>query len=54
LTETLDLAQGIRRGSQRITPETAWDPYTLQNAFTDWAKIVDCGDVPMVSDRSAT
>lgn len=39
--------QGIRRGSQRIIPEGAWDPYTLKNAFESWARIVDCGDVPV-------
>lgn len=39
--------QGIRRGSQRILWESAWDPYTLKNAFTNWAKVIDCGDVPV-------
>ncbi|UPX18858.1 Agmatinase [Ascochyta rabiei] len=40
-------SSGIRRGSQRIAPHTAWSIYTGQNIFTDWAKIVDCGDAPL-------
>ncbi|OCK78042.1 Arginase/deacetylase [Lepidopterella palustris CBS 459.81] len=38
---------GIRRGSRRISPESAWDIYTGENSFLDWAKIVDCGDAPL-------
>lgn len=38
---------GIRRGSQRISPEEAWSVYTGENSLLSWAKIVDCGDVPM-------
>ncbi|OAX84849.1 hypothetical protein ACJ72_00777 [Emergomyces africanus] len=38
---------GIRRGSQRIEPDASWSIYTGVNAFTSWASIVDCGDVPL-------
>ncbi|RDW82355.1 hypothetical protein BP6252_03467 [Coleophoma cylindrospora] len=38
---------GIRRGSQRIQPGFAWNIYSGENTFASWAKIVDCGDVPM-------
>jgi len=38
---------GIRRGSQRIHHEMAYSIYTNQNIFTEWAKIVDCGDAPL-------
>ncbi|PGH35780.1 agmatinase [[Emmonsia] crescens] len=38
---------GIRRGSQRISPDGAWSVYTGENAFTSWASVVDCGDVPL-------
>ncbi|OJD16343.1 agmatinase [Emergomyces pasteurianus Ep9510] len=38
---------GIRRGSQRIQPDGAWSVYTGANAFTSWASVVDCGDVPL-------
>ncbi|KAF1992745.1 Arginase/deacetylase [Amniculicola lignicola CBS 123094] len=39
--------RGIRQGSQRIVPEDAWNIYTGDNVFFDWAKIVDCGDAPL-------
>ncbi|KAF2249364.1 arginase family protein [Trematosphaeria pertusa] len=38
---------GIRAGSRRIAPEAAWDIYTGENVFLDWAKVVDCGDAPL-------
>ncbi|KAI9734463.1 MAG: hypothetical protein M1818_006852 [Claussenomyces sp. TS43310] len=38
---------GIRTGSQRIGPDEAWSIYTGENILKSWAKIVDCGDVPM-------
>ncbi|KAF2709036.1 Arginase/deacetylase [Pleomassaria siparia CBS 279.74] len=38
---------GIRRGSRRISPEGAWDVFTGENVFHDWATIVDCGDAPL-------
>ncbi|KAF2473567.1 Arginase/deacetylase [Lindgomyces ingoldianus] len=38
---------GIRRGSRRIAPEAAWDIYTGENVFLDWAKVIDCGDAPL-------
>lgn len=38
---------GIRRGSQRMSPEEAWNIYTEENTLMSWAKIVDCGDVRM-------
>ncbi|KEZ39136.1 hypothetical protein SAPIO_CDS10534 [Scedosporium apiospermum] len=39
--------RGIRSGSWRIKPESAWSVYTGENVFKSGAKIVDCGDVPM-------
>ncbi|KAL2354038.1 arginase family-domain-containing protein [Cryomyces antarcticus] len=38
---------GIRQGSRRISAEFAWSIYTGENAFVDWAKVVDCGDAPL-------
>jgi len=38
---------GIRRGSRRIAPPFAWSTYTHENAFLQWARIVDCGDAPL-------
>ena len=38
---------GIRQGSRRIAPASAWNVYTGKNSFLDWAKIVDCGDAPL-------
>ena len=38
---------GIRAGSRRILPGFATSPYTGENAFEEWAKIVDCGDAPL-------
>jgi agmatinase len=38
---------GIRRGSRRMAPPFAWDPYTHENPFTGWARIIDCGDAPL-------
>ncbi|KAJ4395492.1 hypothetical protein N0V91_010804 [Didymella pomorum] len=38
---------GIRRGSSRISAESAWSIYTGENIFVDWAKIIDCGDAPL-------
>ncbi|KAF2188414.1 Arginase/deacetylase [Zopfia rhizophila CBS 207.26] len=38
---------GIRQGSRRIAADAAWDIYTGENVFLDWAKIVDCGDAPL-------
>jgi agmatinase len=39
---------GIREGSRRISGGGAYYPYRPKfNAYTDWANIVECGDVPM-------
>lgn len=38
---------GIRRGSRRIAPPSAWNAYTHRNHFKSWAHIVDCGDAPL-------
>ncbi|ORY16950.1 arginase family-domain-containing protein [Clohesyomyces aquaticus] len=38
---------GIRQGSRRIAAESAWNIYTGENVFQDWAEIVDCGDAPL-------
>jgi len=35
-------------GCIQLNISSAWDPYTLENAFLSWAKIVDCGDAPLV------
>jgi len=37
---------GIRQGSRRMEPDS-YDIYTGQNSFKNWAKVVDCGDVPL-------
>ncbi|KXJ91387.1 arginase family-domain-containing protein [Microdochium bolleyi] len=37
---------GIRTGSQRIHPN-GWNIYTGKSPLSSWAKVVDCGDVPM-------
>lgn len=39
--------RGIRAGSTRILPDFAWNIYTENNTFTQWAKVVDCGDAPL-------
>ncbi|KZF26444.1 arginase, variant [Xylona heveae TC161] len=39
--------RGIRQGSHRMSPEAGYNIYAGSNAFLDWAKIVDCGDVPL-------
>lgn len=28
-------------------PNDAWSVYTGENSFASWAKLVDCGDVPL-------
>jgi len=38
---------GIRSGSRRIAAPAAWSPYTHENTFLSWARIVDCGDAPL-------
>ncbi|KAF2722724.1 arginase family protein [Polychaeton citri CBS 116435] len=38
---------GIRLGSRRIAAGFAWSVYTHRNTFTEWAKVVDCGDAPL-------
>ena len=38
---------GIRQGSRRLSADTAWSIYTGRNNFESWAKILDCGDVPL-------
>ncbi|KAK5465276.1 hypothetical protein LTS15_001839 [Exophiala xenobiotica] len=38
---------GIRLGSRRIGAPMAWSPYTHNNTFLEWARIVDCGDAPL-------
>ncbi|KAF2661073.1 Arginase/deacetylase [Lophiostoma macrostomum CBS 122681] len=38
---------GIRRGSRRISPESAYDIESGENVFLQWAEIVDCGDAPL-------
>lgn len=38
---------GIRDGSRRIRSSHSWSVYTGQNPFSEWAKIVDCGDAPL-------
>ncbi|KIW31704.1 agmatinase, variant [Cladophialophora immunda] len=38
---------GIRWGSRRMQAAAAWDPYTHENTFLGWARIVDCGDAPL-------
>ncbi|KAA8647772.1 agmatinase [Aspergillus tanneri] len=35
---------GIRLGSRRLG---GWNVYTGENVFASWAKLVDCGDVPL-------
>ena len=35
------------RGSRRIGALGAWSPYTHENTFLAWARIVDCGDAPL-------
>ena len=37
---------GIRWGSRRMSP-ILWSAYTHENAFLEWARIVDCGDAPL-------
>ncbi|AGO13197.1 AaceriAFR048Wp [[Ashbya] aceris (nom. inval.)] len=39
---------GIRRGSQRQYRAHAYSPYRGVNPYSDWAHIIDCGDVPVV------
>lgn len=38
---------GIRLGSRRISAAFGWSPYTHENSFNSWARIVDCGDAPL-------
>ncbi|THW79739.1 Arginase/deacetylase [Aureobasidium pullulans] len=38
---------GIRTGSRRIHPDSAWSIYSGNNLFKEWATIVDCGDAPL-------
>ncbi|MCJ1273598.1 hypothetical protein MMC21_001391 [Puttea exsequens] len=38
---------GIRQGSRRLSPEAGWNVCDGENTFLDWAKILDCGDVPL-------
>lgn len=38
---------GIRLGSRRMHSSAAWSPYTHENAFKSWARIIDCGDAPL-------
>ncbi|KIX94923.1 uncharacterized protein Z520_09233 [Fonsecaea multimorphosa CBS 102226] len=38
---------GIRWGSRRMQAAAGWDPYTHENTFLGWARIVDCGDAPL-------
>ncbi|KAI4740990.1 Arginase/deacetylase [Aureobasidium sp. EXF-12298] len=38
---------GIRAGSRRIHPDSAWSIYNGKNVFKEWATIVDCGDAPL-------
>lgn len=39
---------GIRDGSRRIRGWHNWNVYTGRNSFEEWAKIVDCGDAPLI------
>ncbi|KAF2427796.1 Arginase/deacetylase [Tothia fuscella] len=38
---------GIRQGSRRMDSAFETNIYTGENSFASWAKIVDCGDVPL-------
>lgn len=38
---------GIRQGSRRISSDAGVSIYTGENVFTQWAKVVDCGDAPL-------
>ncbi|KAK3672708.1 hypothetical protein LTR78_007520 [Recurvomyces mirabilis] len=38
---------GIRAGSRRISSQFSYSVYTGRNYFTEWAKVVDCGDAPL-------
>ncbi len=38
---------GIRWGSRRMGAPMAWSPYTHENTFLEWARVVDCGDAPL-------
>lgn len=38
---------GIRDGSRRIRGPHSWNIYNGQNPFSQWAKVVDCGDAPL-------
>lgn len=38
--------KGIRTGSMRMNPGE-WSIYSGENTLSSWAKIVDCGDVPL-------
>ncbi|KKY17478.1 putative arginase family protein [Phaeomoniella chlamydospora] len=38
---------GIRDGSRRIRGPHSWNIYSRNNPFTQWAKVVDCGDAPL-------
>ncbi|KAI0882232.1 arginase [Annulohypoxylon maeteangense] len=39
--------KGIRIGSQRRSAGFSWSVYTGRNPLKSWAKVVDCGDVPL-------
>lgn len=39
---------GIRDGSRRVRGTNSWNIYSGRNAFEEWAKLVDCGDAPLV------
>lgn len=39
---------GIRDGSRRIAAGDAWSVYTGRNTLLEWARIVDCGDAPLI------
>lgn len=38
---------GIRLGSRRISPTFNYSPYTHNNPWKSWARVVDCGDAPL-------
>jgi agmatinase len=44
---------GIRQGSRRLTLYGGYNVPLDVNPFHDWAKIVDCGDIPVTSYDSA-
>lgn len=38
---------GIRWGSRRLMPPSAWSAYTHNNTFKSWSRNIDCGDAPL-------